>query len=405
MPWSSQGGGGSGGPWGQGSGGGSNGSGRGGRGGGGGGGRGNQPPNFDDLIKKSQDRFKGMMPGGLNSFRGIVLLVLVGVGIWLFTGFYRVQPEEQGVELVFGKWVDTTAPGLNYNLPAPIGIVYKPKVTNVNRTEVGFRGTVDRDGNSGNREIERPHEALMLTGDENIIDIRFVVFWKIDTRLHKRTVDGKVTEVQDGVQKFLFNVRNPVGLIHTVSESAMREVIGKSEFEFARTSGRAKVAAEVLKLIQQLLDEFGAGIEVQDVQLQKIDPPANVLAAFKDVQAARADKERAINEANAYKAEVVQRAEGNAQQVERRAEAYKEERIRQAEGEAARFLSVFAEYRKQKDVTRRRIYLETMRDIMAKMDKVLIDNGRGGAGVVPYLPLNELKGSGGSGSSAAGGNK
>lgn len=395
MPWSSQGGGGSGGPWGQGSGGGNNGSGR-------GGGRGGQPPNFDDLIKKGQDKFKGMMPGGLNSIRGVFLLVLIAVVIWLGTGFYRVQPEQQGVELVFGKWVDTTAPGLNYNLPAPIGTVYKPKVTNVNRTEVGFRGTVGQGGNTTGREIERPQEALMLTGDENIIDIRFVVFWKIDTRLHKRKVDGKDVEVQDGVANFLFNVRNPVELVHTVAESAMREVIGKSQFEFIRTSGRARIAAEVKPLIQQLLDEFGAGIEVRNVQLQKIDPPANVLAAFKDVQAARADKERAINEANAYKAEVVQRAEGNAQQVERRAEAYKEERIRQAEGEAARFLSVYAEYVKQKDVTRRRIYLETMRDVMSKMDKVLIDNSKGGSGVVPYLPLNELTRQGGGGATGTG---
>ncbi len=391
MPWSSQGGGGSGGPWGQGSGGGNNGSG----GRGPGGGRGPQPPNFDDLIRKSQDRFKGLVPGGMNGARGIALLVLLGIAIWLGTGFYRVQPDEQGVELIFGQWVDTTAPGLNYNLPSPIGTVYRPKVTNVNRTEVGFRSTADSSGNATGRDIERPHEALMLTGDENIIDIRFVVFWKIDTRLHDRVVDGQKVKVQDGVAKFLFNVRNPEEMIHTVSESAMREVIGKSNFEFARTSGRGKVANEVRILIQHLLDEFGAGVEVQDVQLQKIDPPAIVLAAFKDVQAARADKERAINEANAYKAEVVQRAEGNAQQVERRAEAYKEERIRQAEGEAARFLSVFEEYRKQKDITRRRIYLETMRDVMAKMDKVLIDNKNGGPGVVPYLPLPELNRQGG----------
>jgi len=380
MPWSNQGGQG---PWGRGP-----------------GGSGPQPPNFDDLLRRGQDRFKGLVPGGRASGRMIALLVLVVIVIWLGTGFYRVQPKEQGVELIFGKWIDTTAPGLNYNLPSPIGTVITPQVTDVNRVEIGFRtarGTVGRGGPS--RDVTP--ESLMLTGDENIIDINFVVFWKIDTRPRAVVVDGVEQQVQDGVGKFLFNIRNPEGTVKDAAESAMREVVGKAEFDFARTQGRTQIAAEVLALMQRIFDDYGAGMEVRNVELQKIDPPGTVLDAFRDVQAARADKERMVNEATAYSNEVVEKAEGEFQRVVRASEAYKEEQIARAEGEASRFLSVFHEYMQNKDVTTRRIYLETMKDIMRDMDKVLIDNSQGGTGVVPYLPLNELGRRSGSSSGSA----
>lgn len=360
MPWSNQGGGGGQGPWGRGPSGG-----------------GPQPPNFDDLIRKGQDRFKGLMPGGMGSRRGLILIFGFAIVLWLASGLYRVEPDEVGVRLIFGQFIDRTTPGLAYNVPPPFGEVIKPKVTNVNRVEIGFRSRGDSSRAGASRDVTP--ESLMLTGDENIIDIQFVVFWEID----KRTPDG--------VAKFLFNIRNPEQTVKDAGEASMREILGKSEFEFSRTQGRAQVAAETQSLIQRILDDYGAGIEVSKVELQKVDPPGTVLDAFRDVQAARADKDRMVNEANAYSNEVVEKAEGEFQRIVRAAEAYKEEKIAQSEGETSRFLAVFQEYNKQKDVTTRRIYLETMREVLSNMDKILIDNSRGGSGVVPYLPLNELQ--------------
>ena len=351
MAWNPQGGGQ--GPWGRGSG-------------------GAQPPDIEEFLRRGQDRVKRMVPGGLGSGRGIILAVIAVTAIWLASGFYRVQPEEQGVALVFGKWVRTTGPGLNYNLPSPIGEVRTPKVTRVNRVQVGFRSGVDP--RRGTTLSAVPQESLMLSGDENIIDIQFVTFWIIkDAGL------------------FLFRIRNPESTVRDASESAMREIIGKTNFEFARTQGRVRIETEAQDLIQGILDDFETGIEVSRVQLQKIDPPGNVLDAFRDVQAARADKERAVNEANAYRNEIVERAEGEAAKIVNEAEAYREQKIAIATGEAQRFLSVLEQYDRDKTVTTRRLYLETMKSVMEGMDKVLIDNRTGGTGVVPYLSLQELQ--------------
>ena len=351
MAWNPQGGGQ--GPWGRGSG-------------------GPQPPDIEEFLRRGQDRVKRMVPGGLRSGRGIVLAVIAVAAIWLASGFYRVQPEEQGVALIFGKWVRTTDPGLNYNLPAPIGEVHTPKVTRVNQVQVGFRTSVEP--RRGTTLSAIPQESLMLTGDENIIDIQFVTFWIIkDAGL------------------FLFKIRNPERTVKDASESAMREIVGKTNFEFARTQGRVRNEQEAQVLIQRILDDFETGIEVTRVQLQKIDPPGNVLDAFRDVQAARADKERAVNEANAYRNEIVQRAEGEAAKIVNEAEAYREQKIALATGETQRFLSVLKQYKRDKVVTTRRLYLETMKSVMEGMDKVLIDNRMGGTGVVPYLSLQELQ--------------
>jgi len=363
MPWSNQSGGG--GPWG---------------GGGGGGGQspwgrpprgGKQPPDVEELLRKSQERVRRFVPGGFGSGKVIVVLVAVALVAWMATGFYRVQPNEQGVALVFGKLSDTTGPGLHWNWPTPIGEVMRPAVTTVNRVEIGFRSSAVRGRGTSARDITE--ESLMLTGDENIIDIQTVVFWLISD-----------------AGKFLFNVRDPEVAVKNASEAAMREIIGKTGFEFARTAGRGEVAAEVRELLQQILDDYGAGILVQNVQIQKVDPPAAVIDAFRDVQAARADKERAINEATAYLNELTERAQGEAEQIIRAAEAYKAERVAQATGDSQRFLSIYNEYINAKDVTKRRIYLQTMEEILQGMDKVLIDPGAAGSGVVPYLPLNEL---------------
>jgi membrane protease subunit HflK len=391
MPWTNQGGGG-GGPWGGG----------GGSGGGGGqspwgrgsGGRG-QPPNIEEMLRRGQDKVKTLLPGGLGGGRALILIGIAIVVIWLATGFYRVDPNEQGVELVFGKWVGTTGPGLNYTWPAPIGQVLRPAVTDINRVEVGFRSGSGVGRPEATRDVGE--ESLMLTGDENIIDVHAVVFWKIQPNQQtvKRMVieNGKPVEKEvkvSGVYDFLFNIRRPEQTVKNAAEAALREIIGKSEFEFARTQGRVQIASEAQKLIQHILDDYGAGIEVRSVQLQKVDPPGNVLDAFRDVQAARADRERAVNEATAYLNEVVQKSQGEAEQIVRASEAYREEHIARATGEASRVLAVYAQYKNEKDVTKRRIYLDTMAAIMGRIDKVLIDNRLGGSGVVPYLPLPAL---------------
>ena len=333
--------------------------------------QGPQPPDLEELLRKGQDKVRGLIPGGVGGARGLAVIVAVVLVGWLATGFYRVQPEEQGIELRFGKYLGWTGPGLHHNWPAPIGDVEKPKVTRVNRTEVGFSSGGEQRQTDLVRSV--PQESLMLTGDENIIDVNFVTFWRIkDANL------------------YLFNIREPDRTVKDASESALREIIGKSGFEFARTQGRVRIETEAQELVQRILDQYGSGIEVTDVQLQKIDPPGIVLDSFRDVQAARADKERKVNEATAYLNEVVARAEGEAEKIVNEAEGYKEQKIAIATGESQRFLSVYAEYVQQKAVTRRRIYLETMKGVMRDMDKVLIDNQTGGSGVVPYLPLDQL---------------
>jgi membrane protease subunit HflK len=360
MPWNSQGGGG---PWG---GGGSNPWGR------GGGFGGNRPPDLEELLRKSQERFKRALPGGVfGSGRGLFLVVLAVLIVWFAFGIYRVQPEEQGVELVFGKWTETTTPGLHYNWPAPIGHVETPKVTRVNRVEVGFRTGYDPSRGTSSRDVSQ--ESLMLTGDENIIDIQFVAFWIIND-----------------AGKYLFHIRNPEETVQNAAESAMREIIGKTTFEFARTQGRAKIELEARQLMQQILDLYGAGIQITQVEMQRVDPPGSVIEAFRDVQAARADKERAINEAQAYYNEVTQKAGGAAERVIKEAEAYKAEKIAVAQGEAQRFTEIYVQYAQARDITRRRIYLETMERILGDMNKVLVEGGATASGTVPYLPLTEL---------------
>ena len=348
----------------------------------GGGGSGPKGPDIEEILRRSQDRFRRLIPGSVGTVRGVLLVLLLVAAVWLASGFYKVQPDELGVELVFGRMVGTETPGLNYNWPGPIGSVLTPKVTAINRTEVGFRS------GGGRARLARdvPEESLMLTGDENIIDTQVVVFWKIDTRIPK----GGNQDNLAGVRNFLFNIRNPELTVKNASEAALREIIGKNRFEFARTGGRARIAGEAQILIQDILDRYGAGVEVTRVQLQKVDPPGSVLDAFRDVQVARADMERKINEAEAYRNEVVQRSQGVAAQIVLRAEGYKREKTEIATGESQRFLAVYEQYKQNKDVTKRRLYLDTMRDVLKGMDKILIDNRAGGVGVVPYLPLDTL---------------
>ena len=364
MPWKNQGGG-----W-QGSGGG-NGSGGGGGGPWGQGPRGPQPPNLEELLRKGQDRFRSMMPGGRGSSRGLALIVLVAVAIWAVSGFYRVQPDEQGVVLRFGEWIATTQPGLNYHLPAPIESVDTPKVTRVNQIQVGYRSAGELGRTQAARDL--PEESLMLTGDENIVDIDFTMFWVI----------------KDAGQ-FLFNVQNPEETAKAAAESAMREVIGNKPIGDALAQNKEAIENSVRELTQDILDSYEAGILIQQARLQKVDPPGAVIDAFRDVQRARADLERQRNEAESYANDILPRARGEAEQLFQQAEAYRQEVVARAEGDANRFLAVYKEFDRARDVTTRRIYLETMEGVLSGINKIVIDRNSG-SGVVPYLPLPELQ--------------
>ena len=365
MPWSNQGGGNGGGGW--------QGGGRGpwGQGGGGGGG-GGQPPNLEELLRKGQDRFKGALPGGRWGGKGILLVILVLLVAWGFTGVYRVGPDEQGVVLRFGKYVEDTGPGLHYHLPSPIESALTPKVTRVNRVEVGFQSSGDFGRSSALRDL--PEESLMLTGDENIVDINFTVLWQISH-----------------AGKFLFNIQRPENTVKAVSESVMREVVGRSKIDDVLTEGRNEVERQTLDLMQKTLDEYQSGIVVTQVKLAKADPPAAVIDSFRDVQAARADEERLVNEAQAYANDILPRARGEAERILQEAEGYKNQTVAQAEGEVSRYLAIQNEYRLAPNVTRKRLYLETMESIMQGTNKIVIDNEGGSQGVLPYLPLPELQ--------------
>jgi membrane protease subunit HflK len=373
MAWNQQGGGG---PWGGGGGGGggpwgNGGGGRGGNNGRGFGGPGNQPPDLEEVLRKGQERIKSMIPGGSGGMggKGIALLVLAALAIWLVTGFYRVGTDEQGVVLRFGEYTHTTPPGLHYHLPYPVESVLLPKVTLENRVEIGLRGASGRPGEASRDVLE---ESLMLTGDENIIDIDFSLVWVIKD-----------------AGEYLFNLRDPRSAVTRAAESVMREVIGQTPIQVALTEGRQAIEERAKLMLQTLMDEYNSGIQIRRLQLLKVDPPAEVVDAFNDVQRAETDKVRLRNEAEAYRNSVIPAARGSAEQLIQQAEAYKEEIVNRAQGDASRFNAVYEAYKLNKDVTTQRIYLETMEDVLGNVNKIIIDKN-GGQGVVPYLPLPEL---------------
>lgn len=335
-----------------------------------GGGKNPPPPgqDFDEWVKKSQDMFNQLFPGGDDSKKGWLLLGAVAAVLWLASGIYFVGADEQGVVLRFGAYHRTAGSGVNYHLPYPFERAETPRVTTVNRVEIGYRSGFNRRSTDGSAE-----EGLVLTGDENIIDITFEVQWKILN-----------------APDYLFNVRNPEETVRVVAESAMREIIGQTPIAAVLAEGKLAVEQNTKKLLQQTLDEYKAGIEVVTVNLMKADPPAQVIDAFRDVQTARADLETARNQAEAYRNDILPKARGSAEQMVLDAEAYRQEVVARAQGEAARFSSVYNEFKLARDVTKKRIYLETMENILQGMDKMII-SGKNSGGVVPYLPLNELK--------------
>ena len=362
MPWSNQGGG----PWG--SGGGSKGP-----WGSGPQSSGPTPPDLEELLRRSQDKLKSVLPGGNLGGRGFALIALGAIVLWGVSGFFRVEPDELGVVLRFGQFVREAPPGLNYHLPYPIETALTPKALRVNKIDVGMRLVEDLRRGSSVRDV--PEESLMLTGDENIVDVDFSVLWRVKP---------------NGVGNYLFNIQNGEGTVKAVAESAMREVIGRSNIQPILTGARQNIETGVQELMQKVLDDYGAGIQVQQVQMQKVDPPQQVIDSFRDVQAARADLERAQNEAQTYANRVVPEARGKAAQILQNAEAYREQTVAEATGQSARFGKIYDEYQKAPDVTRRRMYLETMERLFAGTEKIIIDPGQSGQGPVPILPLNEL---------------
>jgi membrane protease subunit HflK len=296
------------------------------------------------------------------SGRGGWLLILLIAIAWVVSGIYKVQPDEQGVVLRFGKWIDTTESGLHYHLPYPFDTVLFPKVTEVNQLQLGRQS-------SGSDA----HEKQMLTGDENIVEADCVVFWRI----------------KDAGQ-YLFKIKEPVQAVKIAAESALREVIGRTPIQAAMSDKRQQIADETKALLQQLLDSEQSGILVTQVQLQRVDPPLAVIDAFNDVQRARADQERARNEAEAYHNDILPRARGEASHITQEAEAYKTQAVNLADGEAKSFLSVYQSYAQAKDVTAWRLYMQSVDAVLKKSSKVIIDSsGKGMAGVVPYMSLSD----------------
>lgn len=366
MPWNNQssGGGGwksggGGGPWGQGP---------------TGGGGGNQP-DLEEILKRGQDKMKQVMhgsgvPGPLVLLLAAVALAVVGFYAFTFT----VKPDELGVVLRFGQYHRQEPPGLHFRMPYPIEEVRLPKVTTANRIEIGFRGATDTTRNRAAPPQEVLDESLMLTGDENIVDIGFVVLWNIKD-----------------AAAYLFNIQAQEKTVKEVAESAMREVIGKSRVQDVLTEKRSEIEQEVHQLVQRTLDSYGSGINITQLQMQRAEAPGQVMDAFRDVAAAAIDQRRIENQAYAYANKVIPEARGEAQRILEEAQAYKERVIAEAQGESSRFINVLEEYRKAPDLMRQRLYLETMERVLAATDKVIIDGNNGGQGVVPYLPLDQLQ--------------
>ncbi|WP_442753862.1 FtsH protease activity modulator HflK [Methylocystis sp. JAN1] len=369
MPWSDQGGprnqnnnpwGQPGGPWGQGPGGGA------------------QPPDLEELLRRSQEGLKQFLPSGFGG-GGLAILVLLTLLAWLLSGFYTVGPNEIGLNLIFGKYRGKTQAGLNYNLPAPVGSVVKLAVTDRNVTDVGFREeAAPVEGRRRNAQAVRlgpdaPEESLMLTGDENIADVKFRVIWQIDP-----------SKPED----YAFNVANPHTTVKAVAESAMREIVGESQIQKILTADRKVIEPACQALMQKVLDEYRSGVLVLQVLLLSVDPPQQVIAAFRDVTAAQQDLQRLGNEAEAYANRVVPEARGAAAEILQKAEAYREQTVAEARGQAARFEKIYEQYKNAPALTRQRLYIETMERVLGGAEKVILDDpSKGGASVAPFVPL------------------
>lgn len=334
-------------------------------------------PDLGDLNDKVKQLKQMNLPGWK-------VIVLIAVVLWLGSGIYIVQPDEVGVVKRFGAYDRTTEPGPHYRLPFPFESVLTPQVTKIQRIEVGFRGSSALTATAGSQVRLVPEESLMLTGDENIVDVQFIVQFLIEN-----------------AQDYLFNVANQEKTVKDAAEAAMREVIGYNKIDAALTDDKLTIQNDTRDLLQKTLDSYGSGIRVVAVQLQDVHPPKQVIDAFKDVASAKEDKSRFINEAEAYENDLIPRTRGEAAAIVNQAQAYKESKILQAKGDSDRFLFVLQEYRKAKDITKKRLYLETMEEILSRpeVEKIIISN-ESMQRVFPYLPIQR---SGKAGVSAQGG--
>ena len=332
------------------------------------------PPEVEEMLRAGQERFRVLMgggnggsggsggqgSGGPESIRGMLGLgALLAIGLWAFSSFYTVKPEEKSVELFLGEFSSVGNPGLNF-APWPLVTHEVLPVTREQTESIGIGG---RGSDAG----------LMLTGDENIVDIDFEVVWNINDP-----------------SEYLFNLRDPQQTIRAVSESAMREIIAQSELAPILNRDRGVIAVRLQELIQSTLDSYESGINIVRVNFDRADPPEQVIDAFREVQAAEQERDRLEKQADAYANRVLAQARGEAAQAPETAEAYRAQVVNGATGEASRFGAILNEYRKAPEVTRKRMYLETMEEVLGRVDKVIIDE-TGGSGVVPYLPLNELR--------------
>jgi membrane protease subunit HflK len=367
MPWNNQSGGGgpwkpgNQGPWGQGPSGGNN-----------------NPPDLEELLRRGQDKLRQAMRNQGSDLPGpsmLIVFLVLALGAWLASGFYTVAPNEVGLNMVFGRFDKRTTSGLNYNWPYPIGSVTKLGVTDRNGTDIGFITRDDTRRLNTAAQIEVPEESLMLTGDENIADVKFRVIWQIDPMKP---------------EDYAFNVRNPPETVKAVAESAMREIVGRTPIQRILTAERKVIEPAAQELIQKVLNDYRAGVLVLQVQLLSVDPPEQVIAAFRDVTAAQQDQDRLRNEAEAYANRVVPEARGAAERIKQEAEGYREQTVAEARGQASRFDQIYAQYKNAPAVTRERLYIEAMERVLASSGKIIIDQ-QNGQGVVPYLPLGQIE--------------
>ncbi|HEY7533547.1 MAG TPA: FtsH protease activity modulator HflK [Nitrospiraceae bacterium] len=316
---------------------------------------------FDDALKQAQTQFRNLLPSG--GFRNIAIAVVLIVLVW--QSAFIVAPDEEGVVKRFGMPVRTVSPGPHLKIPL-LETVLQPKVAKLHRVEIGFR--TDRQG----RQQMIPQEALMLTGDMNILAIEFIVQFKIKE-----------------AAQYLFSIADIHDTIGKAAEASMREVVGKSKIDEALTTGKAQIQQDTQDLLQKILDQYQAGVQIAAVQLQDVDPPEAVAAAFKDVTNAKEDREKLINQAQGYRNDIIPKAKGEAAQLVNQAKGYAQARLNRAQGEGNRFLAMLKEYNQAKDIISKRIYIETMEEILPNVEKVIID-GKGGERVLPYLPLERL---------------
>ena len=341
---------------------------KGGGNGGGPSGGGPNPPDFDALMKQLQLWMRPLKPNG--HFQAFIMGFAALVLVWLLSGFYQVSTDQVGVVMRFGAFNRTEQPGLHYHLPAPLEAVLLPVVTAQNEIQIGFR----RAGRDGGDLRPFAQESMMLTEDENIINVQFTVFWRVSD-----------------VEKYLFEIRDPERTIRMAAESVMREVIGQNKLQFALTDGRSQIADEARSRLQALMDEYKLGVVIAQINLQTVSVPDEVKSAFQDVVNARLDQERFQNQAAAHVNKVIPAAKGEAAQMLQQAMAYRDQKIAIAQGEADRFKEVLTAYNAGRDVASKRLYLETMEQVLKDANKVIVDKGVG-AGAIPYFPMQQITG-------------